>query len=343
VSFIALALAPATIGGPPFAATVEPVPGGLDISAPGRGLGGTNDQVHFSQELRTGDFDVAVRLESLQLTTLFTQAGLLVRQSLAPGSPFAASLATPSLAGSFFTWRGATNAITDMQGTFPSIFRRPGCGSARRLHFTGYASYDGTARSRLGTAASRCPTPSTSASLSAAARPTLPPSPPTATPTTSPLPRPRPAPASRVLEPLGPSSRRTSLVLSEIMYHAADGGDRRQLEFVEIANTDSTFVDLGGYRLSGAVDFTFPAGTRPSCRRIARRRAGAGRSEDATGLAGVLGPGPAPPAPRWRQPAPPRPTGAVFLEVDYSDEPRGPSRPTAPVIPRLARPSHGEG
>ena len=61
-----------------------------------------------------------------------------------------------------------------------------------------------------------------------------------------------------VPEPLGPSSRRTGLVISEVMYHPPVRADGKNLEFVEIFNNEATFVNLGGYRLSGSVDFTFP-------------------------------------------------------------------------------------
>ena len=62
-------------------------------------------------------------------------------------------------------------------------------------------------------------------------------------------------------EPLGPSSRRTGLVISEIMYHPPSRMDGRQLEFVELYNSQPFFEEIGGWRLSGALDFTFPPGT----------------------------------------------------------------------------------
>jgi hypothetical protein len=41
-------------------------------------------------------------------------------------------------------------------------------------------------------------------------------------------------------EPLGPSSRRTGLVISEIMYHPAARADGKNLEFIEIFNSEPT-------------------------------------------------------------------------------------------------------
>ncbi len=70
------------------------------------------------------------------------------------------------------------------------------------------------------------------------------------------------SPAQLTYEPLGPSSRRTGLVFSEIMYHPANRADGRNVEFIEIYNSNPFFEDLSGYRLSGEVDYTFPVGTR---------------------------------------------------------------------------------
>ena len=69
------------------------------MTAAGAGAGGTNDQFHFSQRARTGDFDVVVRVESMTAESVFAQAGLMVRQNLAADSPYAATLAgTPGVA-----------------------------------------------------------------------------------------------------------------------------------------------------------------------------------------------------------------------------------------------------
>ncbi len=70
------------------------------------------------------------------------------------------------------------------------------------------------------------------------------------------------ASASRPVEPLGPSSRRTPLVVSEIMYAPVPRSDGRNLEFIELYNSQPWFQDLGGYRLTGAIEFTFPPGTQ---------------------------------------------------------------------------------
>ena len=121
-------------------------------------------------------------------------------------------------------------------------------------------------------------------------------------------------------EPLGPSSRTGGLIFSEIHYHPADRADMLDLEFVEIHNTEPVARDLTGYRLSGEIDYAFPAGTTlgPGGFLVVALNPAAVRTVH--GLTGVLGP--------W--------TGkldnntarvrlrnladAVVLEVEYNDE-----------------------
>lgn len=63
-----------------------------------------------------------------------------------------------------------------------------------------------------------------------------------------------------VLEPVGPCSRKTGFVISEIM-HTPDDADTANTEFIEIYNSNPFEEELSGYRLSGEIDFTFPEGT----------------------------------------------------------------------------------
>ncbi len=70
--------------------------------------------------------------------------------------------------------------------------------------------------------------------------------------------------AIRPTERLGPSSRRTPLVISEIMYHSA-GGDA--LDYIELYNTHYATIDLSNYQLwfgdnpATRLVFTFPPNT----------------------------------------------------------------------------------
>ncbi|MEY2410291.1 MAG: hypothetical protein QOF48_2961, partial [Verrucomicrobiota bacterium] len=54
---------------------------------------------------------------------------------------------------------------------------------------------------------------------------------------------------------------RTAIAFTEIMYHPAPRTDGRKLEFIELYNSNPFFEDISGFRISGDVDYTFPANT----------------------------------------------------------------------------------
>ncbi|MEI6393239.1 MAG: lamin tail domain-containing protein, partial [Verrucomicrobiota bacterium] len=63
-------------------------------------------------------------------------------------------------------------------------------------------------------------------------------------------------------EPMGPSSRKTPIVFSEIMYKPALRADANNLEYVEIYNSNPWVHDISGYQIVCAdMNYTFPAGT----------------------------------------------------------------------------------
>src|SRR6185369_5121074 len=57
------------------------------------------------------------------------------------------------------------------------------------------------------------------------------------------------ASADLKLEPLGPSTRKTGLIISEIMHRPPARDDGKQLEFIEIHNSNPFFEDVSGYLL----------------------------------------------------------------------------------------------
>ncbi len=59
----------------------------------------------------------------------------------------------------------------------------------------------------------------------------------------------------------GPSSRRTQISISEIHHTPAARTDGRDLRFVELHNSEPFFLDLSGYVISGAFNYTIPSGT----------------------------------------------------------------------------------
>lgn len=144
---------------------------------------------------------------------------------------------------------------------------------------------------------------------------------------------------------LGPASKRTALVISEIMYHPADRADQKNLEYIEIYNSEAVDKNIGGFRIDGDVNFTFPAGT--VIRGLGFVVVSAAPSElmAQTGLPSVLGPfdagGVLPNGSGrielWSK------SGGLLLEVDYSDDYPWPSAADgAGHSLVLARPTFGQ-
>ena len=153
-------------------------------------------------------------------------------------------------------------------------------------------------------------------------------------------------PGTARLEPLGQSSRRTGLVLSEIHYNPLDRPDGRRLEFVELYNAGATVEDLSGWRLDGDADFVFPTNTTLAAGAFLVVAAQPADLQAVYAITGVLGPfsstnslpnGSGTIRLRHR-------TGAVLLEARYDSAPPWPvAADGAGHSLVLARPSFGEG
>src|SRR5690348_18340899 len=93
-----------------------------------------------------------------------------------------------------------------------------------------------------------------------------------------------------VTEPLGPSSRRTPIAISEIMYKPARRADGRNTEFIELYNSNPWPEDVSGYRLDGQVQFIFPPATAVPGQGFLVVAAAPADMQAAYGLANVRGP-----------------------------------------------------
>jgi hypothetical protein len=140
----------------------------------------------------------------------------------------------------------------------------------------------------------------------------------------------------------GPSTRRTALVISEIMYNPTPRGDDRNLEFIELYNSQESLQTISGYRLTGPIDYTFPEGTFIAARTNLVVAAVPADVQAVYGLPRVFGP--------FTNNLPDSGTlrllndqGAVLLEVPYSaagDWPAAPDGGGPSLV--LARASYGE-
>src|SRR6266516_4716087 len=342
MTFSLVPYVPSDVGGPGISGSVVLSAGTYTLTGGGSDIGGTGDQFFFSYQQSSGDFDTRVRVLNLNPSDAWAKAGLVARASLEAGSPSAAALASPSVSGCFFESRSATNGTTSSTGSFPVNYPNTWLRLQRvGNQFTGYASFDGQNWILLGSVSVTMPgtiyfgMAVTSHNVNQATTTRM--GDLGMTPVTG------GGPLALPWEPLGPSSRKTGLVISEIMYKPAPRTDGKVLEYVELFNSNPFFEDISGYRLSGDIEFTFPPNTilqGGAFRVVARSPADI---QSVYGITNVIGPytnslkrsG----VVRLRND-----TDAIYLEVPYSNEPPWPvaGDGTGHSLV-LARPSYGEG
>jgi hypothetical protein len=240
---------------------IDPFAGEALVTGWGAGTGGTQDQFQFGWQSVAGNFDYQVRVHDVSLSDVWARGGLMARESLDAQSRFAAVFATPTLAGSFFEYRTNNGGLSARMGSYPPSFANMWLRLQRSGDlFRGFASQDGQNWTQLGSVTM---TTSNRLYLGLAVSSNNTNAPAVASFVDF-------SPASGGLfnaappqtEPPGPSSRKTGLVISEIMYHPADiPGITNSLEYIEIFNSNPYFEDVSGYRLSGDIDYVFPPGT----------------------------------------------------------------------------------
>ena len=279
------------IGSPPVgSAALFGASNSLTLNAYGTDIGGIADQCGFEYQTRTGDFDVGVCVAALSATDVAAKAGLMARESLAANGRFAAALATPAMAGTVFAWRDPSGSLANALGSFPANYPNTWLRLKRAGNvFTGFAGYDGTNWAQLGATTISMPAQlylGLAASSHGSTAPAV------AqfvgfTNVTSAL----TAVAINPHEPLGPCSRLTPLVISEIMYKPAPRTDTNNVEFLELYNTNPYFEDISGFQLVGnSMSYTFPPGTVMGAGAFLVIAASPPGLRNVYGLTNVLGP-----------------------------------------------------
>ena len=99
------------------------------------------------------------------------------------------------------------------------------------------------------------------------------------------------SPAAAPHDVLGPSSRKTPIVFSEIMYKPVPRTDGKNLEYLEIYNSNPWFHDISGYQITCAdMSYTFPAGTTIASNSFIVVAAAPADIESVYGITNVMGP-----------------------------------------------------
>src|SRR5688500_12915927 len=122
----------------------------LSVEASGTDIWNTSDAFHFVNREWAGDASIAARVHSLENTHVWAKAGVMLRESLAPGSKHVMVVATPGK-GLAMQYRAATGGVSYnaalLSGTIPKWVRLTRRGSA----FTGAVSEDGFTWTPVGT------------------------------------------------------------------------------------------------------------------------------------------------------------------------------------------------
>lgn len=147
----------------------------------------------------------------------------------------------------------------------------------------------------------------------------------------------------RSAEPLAISSKKTPMIFSEIMPNPAARLDGRNIEFIEIYNTNPWPEDLTGWRISGDVDFAFTPGTSVPAQGFLVVAAVPTDVQTVFGITGVLGPWTGALSNNGGTLRLRRKNDAIVLDANWNDGPDWPvATDGAGHSLVLARPSFGE-
>ncbi|MFO1499803.1 MAG: lamin tail domain-containing protein [Verrucomicrobiota bacterium] len=146
-----------------------------------------------------------------------------------------------------------------------------------------------------------------------------------------------------MVESLGPSSRRTGIVITEILCAPVARPDGRDLSFIELYNSNPFFEDLSGWSIRGGVEFTFPTNTIMAGNAflvVAGKRSDLVAVHHLTNVIGSFEGKLAPITDRIRLQ---KRSGAIVLALTYSSQSPWPTpagQPGRSLV--LSRPSYGE-
>jgi regulation of enolase protein 1 (concanavalin A-like superfamily) len=141
----------ADIGTPTLSGSSTQTSGAFTIDAAGVDIWGSSDQFHFVYQPITGDVEIIARVDSLEAVDPWTNAGVMIRTSLAANAAHAYSAATGAN-GAYFRRRlgtaAATSSVAGPKVPAPVWVRLVRVGSL----ITGYGSTNGTSWTTISTA-----------------------------------------------------------------------------------------------------------------------------------------------------------------------------------------------
>jgi regulation of enolase protein 1 (concanavalin A-like superfamily)/fibronectin type 3 domain-containing protein len=146
-----VALSGTDIGAPGATGSYSLTGNVLTVNGAGADIYGSSDAFQFVSQPFVGDGTITARVIAVTATNAWTKAGVMIRESLAPGASHALMLMTPS-SGANLQYRAGTGAqVANLAGpavAAPYWVRLTRAGNT----FTGYASSDGSNWTTVGSA-----------------------------------------------------------------------------------------------------------------------------------------------------------------------------------------------
>jgi uncharacterized protein GlcG (DUF336 family) len=156
LTFTANEYAPADVGSPALAGNTVSVPGGVDVTGGGKTIGGASDQFQFGWQEQVGNFDLETRVAGVSVPDPFVHAGLMARENLDANARFGAAFVSSAQLGCFFESRtaaGSASSTAAPRAGFPANFPFTWLRLQRNGDtLIGYASLDGQTWVQLGSA-----------------------------------------------------------------------------------------------------------------------------------------------------------------------------------------------
>ena len=95
------------------------------MSAAGVDIWNTADEFRFAFKRLNGNGSIVAKVESIGNSNVWAKAGVMIRESLDPGSPFAYMVATPG-SGVSFGWRQLLERHVPQRQRQPALSLRSG-------------------------------------------------------------------------------------------------------------------------------------------------------------------------------------------------------------------------
>ncbi|MEP6914281.1 MAG: Ig-like domain-containing protein, partial [Acidobacteriota bacterium] len=140
----------ADVGNEPFPGSARASNGTFTVKGSGADVWGTSDQFHYAYRPLSGDGSIVARVASLENVSSWVKAGVMIRETLAPGSAHAFMLVSPSKGVAFQRRPAANGASVGTGGTTSTAPRWVKLTRAGQT-FTAYESANGSAWTVVGT------------------------------------------------------------------------------------------------------------------------------------------------------------------------------------------------